>query len=374
MIRNSMTWMGFGRFWRNKAGALLLLALVLLFGAGTVSSQSLVIPTISITSVQADDTVTIQTHNFPAGLKFTVRMGEMYTAGIGGTIVDTTESPGGSFSATYKIPDHLKGRGRIAIRLDSTWGGYYSYNWFYNNTADVGTPPPVVSGPVYTGIPTFKITAVDAGNTVTIETNNFPANMTFAVTMGKMYSRGIGGTNVGSLESGAGGTLTQTFTIPEALKGDDRIAIRAQTAHANPFYAFNWFHNNSTGSTSSTSTSNGSSSVGLTGGAVSIYYGIPTFTVCTVTRDGDVTILTKNFPTNQTFAVTMGPMYTQGIGGIQVTPLESKEDSSARYTFNIPDGMKGAARISIRAQTAHAYPFYAYNWFYNNTTTMDHCQ
>lgn len=377
MFRNHMTWARrFGRFWRSKTGALALLVLLLLLGTGTVSSYSYAIPTISITSVQADDTVTIQTYNYPAGLTFVARMGEMYTAGLGGTVVGSVDSgSGGSFSATFKIPDHLKGRGRIAIRLDSTWGGYYSYNWFYNNTANVGTAGTAVITPVvnnnssYSGIPTFKITAVDEGNTVTLETNNFPANMTFAVTMGKMYSRGIGGTNVGEIKSGEGGTLTRTFNIPDALKNDDRIAIRAQTAHANPFYAFNWFHNKTTSDNSA-----GNSNNGAIGGGNSIYYGIPTFTVCTVTKDGAVSILTKNFPTNQTFNVTMGSMYTQGIGGPSVGTLASGDKSSDRYTFNVPAELKGAGRISIRAQTAHAYPFYAYNWFYNNTTNMDFCQ
>lgn len=374
MIRSKLTQVAFGRFWRNKSGALVLLLLVLLFGAGTVSSSPLVIPTISVTSVQADDTVTIQTHNFPAGLEFVVRMGEMYTAGIGGEYVATTPSgTGGSFAVTYKIPDSLKGRGRIAIRLDSTWGGYYSYNWFYNNTANVGVPvtAPVVngSGAYYPGIPTFKITAVETGKSVTIETNNFPAGYTFAVTMGKMYTRGIGGIFIQDINSENGGRLTFTFPIPDALKNDDRIAIRAQTGHANPFYAFNWFYNNDAPAPTPTPPTPQPPSPGT------VYYGIPTFTVCSVTKDGNATILTKNFPTNQTFAVTMGPMYTQGIGGYLVSPsLESKDTPSARYTFSIPAEMRGAARISIRAQTAHAYPFYAYNWFYNATTTVDFCQ
>ena len=368
MFRSKVTLAGFGRFWRNKAGALVLLAIILLFGAGTVSSHPHPIPTISITSVKSDETVTIQTHNFPAGQTFTVRMGKMGTAGVGGTVIGNTDSgAGGSFAVTYNIPDGLKGDRQIAIRLDSAQG-YYSYNWFYNNTTSGGTTPPANSGSVYTGIPTFKITAVDEGQNVTIETNNFPANMTFAVTMGKMYTRGIGGIKVGEIQSGDGGKLTATFDIPEALKDDARISIRAQTAHANPFYAFNWFHNNT-----APAAGNGSSN-GATGGAVSVYNGIPTFTVCTVTKDGDVTILTKNFPTNQTFAVTMGAMYTRGIGGTSVGTLESGENASARYTFSVPDGLKGAGRISIRAQTAHAYPFFAYNWFHNATTTTDHCQ
>lgn len=369
MIQRLLSLAEFGRFSRNKVGALVLLLLVLLFGAGTVSSSSLTIPTISITSVQAGQTVTIQTYNFPANTTFNVTMGKMGTKGIGGINVGQIQSGGGgSFAATFTIPEGLKTEAQIAIRAQSTHTNpYYAFNWFYNNNAPVVNPPTTSPGTVYAGIPTFKVTAVTAGQSVTIQTNNFPANQTFAVTMGKMYTRGIGGINVGQIQSGAGGTLTATFNIPESLENDARISIRAQTAHANPFYAFNWFHNNTT--------DGGDTGNGTGGGdQTPIYTGIPTFAICSVTRDGSVTILTKNFPTNQTFAVTMGPMYTQGIGGSSVGSLASEGNSSARYTFNIPDGLKGSARISIRAQTAHAYPYYAYNWFYNATTTADYCQ
>ncbi len=372
MIQRLLSLAEFGRFSRNKVGAFALLLLVLLFGAGTVSSSSLTIPTISITSIQAGQTVTIQTHNFPANTTFNVTMGKMGTKGVGGTHVGQIQSGGGgSFAATFTIPEGLKNEAQIAIRAQSTHTNpYYAFNWFNNNTAPVVNPPTTSPGTVYTGIPTFKITAVTAGQSVTIQTNNFPANQTFAVTMGKMYTRGIGGVHVGDLQSSTGGTLTATFNIPEALKNDARIAIRAQTTLANPYYAFNWFYNNTTtGSGDSGSIGGGSQPV-----ITPAYAGIPTFTVCSVTRDGNVTLLTKNLPTNQTFAVTMGPMYTQGIGGTSVGSLASEGNSSARYTFNIPDGLKGSARISIRAQTAHAYPYYAYNWFYNTTTTLDHCQ
>ena len=363
MMRIRYSLARFGHFGRNKAGAVLLLLAVLLFGAGTVASSTLAIPTISVTSVTTDQTVTIQTHDFPAGQTFTVRMGKMGTLGVDGVVVGTTESGnGGSFAATYNIPDALKGDGQIAIRLESTQG-YYSYNWFYNDTTAVGSPPPT-TGPVYTGIPTFKVTAVNKGESVTIETSNFPANVTFAVTMGKMHTQGIGGISVGELSTGNGGSLTATFNIPEALKEDARIAVRAQTAHANPFYAYNWFYNN---------TDNTGSGDGATGGGDPVYTGVPSFTICSVTKDGEVTVLTKNFPTNQTFAVTMGAMYTQGIGGISVGNLATDNVGSARYTFSIPDGVKGLDRISMRAQTAHADPFYAYNWFYNATTTTDYC-
>lgn len=93
------------------------------------------IPTFSITAVVRDNTVTIQTKNYPPNQTFTVRMGKYGTLGIGGVVVTETKSgqAGGSFMAVYTIPASLHGLDRIAIRMDSP-EGYYSYNWFWNNT------------------------------------------------------------------------------------------------------------------------------------------------------------------------------------------------------------------------------------------------
>jgi hypothetical protein len=62
-------------------------------------------------------------------------MGEYGSYGIGGySAATTTTGAGGTFTATYDIPDQLAGSYRIAIRLYSSSSGYYAYNWFYNNT------------------------------------------------------------------------------------------------------------------------------------------------------------------------------------------------------------------------------------------------
>lgn len=92
------------------------------------------IPTISISSVVRNKTVTLQTHNFPANQSFTVLMNYIGTQGKNGIKVGTINSgDGGSFSATFNIPSELKGQYQIAIRLQSS-SGYYAYNWFYNVT------------------------------------------------------------------------------------------------------------------------------------------------------------------------------------------------------------------------------------------------
>jgi LysM repeat protein len=92
------------------------------------------IPTFTIVSVVANQSVTIQTSNFPANQQFDVLMGAFGTRGVNGTWVTSTPSGnGGSFTTTYTIPANLRGSSRIAIRLQSS-SGYFSYNWFYNAT------------------------------------------------------------------------------------------------------------------------------------------------------------------------------------------------------------------------------------------------
>ena len=95
------------------------------------------IPTIWIQSVVRDSTVTIRTANFPSGMDFQVLMGPMGSAGIGGYYVTTFNSgAGGAMTLTFNIPPQLYGSHRIAIRTQNLWSGYYSYNWFYNNTTN----------------------------------------------------------------------------------------------------------------------------------------------------------------------------------------------------------------------------------------------
>jgi hypothetical protein len=169
-------------------------------------------------------------------------MGLYGTKGVGGTLVTTTNSgDGGVLTLTYDIPDGLAGESRIAIRLEATSGGYFAYNWFWNNDSTGSTVTPVVTG--YTGIPTFLVTAVVEDENVTIKTSNFPKDVDFNVTMGLYGTKGVGGTLVTTTNSGDGGALTLTYDIPDGLDGLDRIAIRLE-ATSGVYFAYNWFWNN----------------------------------------------------------------------------------------------------------------------------------
>lgn len=210
---------------------------------GTPSKPYSGIPTVDIVSVTKDNEVKVRTNNFPAGKTFTVRMGEYGTKGVNGTVVGSLDSgSGGKLEATFKIPDSLKGKDRIAIRLEAS-GGYFAYNWFYNSTGTGTTPPPgTTPTPGYSGIPTFSIKAVVRDGKVTISAKNFPADQTFTVRMGAYGTKGVNGVVVGTKETGSGGSFEATFDIPESLKGSQRIAIRMDSPQG--FYAYNWFWNN----------------------------------------------------------------------------------------------------------------------------------
>ena len=93
-----------------------------------------VIPSFTVLAVEEDESVTIQTLNFPAETRFQVRMGKAGTLGVDGILVETINSHnGGSFTATFEIPSRLHGEKQIALRLESQ-DGYYSYNWFNNDS------------------------------------------------------------------------------------------------------------------------------------------------------------------------------------------------------------------------------------------------
>lgn len=312
-------------------------------------------PTISIVSVARDSSVTFKVKNLPQNDKFRVRMGEMGTRGVNGIIVNTyATGSGGSKKMTSKIPTSLHGERKIAIRIESTTGsGYYAFNWFYNNTTGKGGSG---GSSDYTGFPTFKIVEVNKDVSVTIKIVNLPEKDEFRVRMGKMGTRGVNGINIASFETGGGGTQKHTFEIPDDLHGDYRIAIRIESKTGSGYYAYNWFYNNTT---------NGG---GGTGGKPKDYSGFPTFAIHSVVRNQTVTIKTKNLPPNDEFKTLMNHMGTRGLNGYNVGSFESGEGGTKTLTFDIPSALKGRYKIAIRFQSKTGSGYFAYNWFYNNTT------
>jgi len=331
----------------------LLAAIVLLMVMLVPAKAQTATPYMHIDSVVADISVTFTAHNLPPNQDFVLTMGKMGTLGIDGWVLDTINSgTGGSATYTYTVPDSFLGDYQIAIRMESAQG-YYAYNWFYNNTSGGtgGTPD-------YTGIPTFSIVSVNADQDVTILTANYPANQSFTVTIGEMGTLGVDGIVVGTIESGTGGAIQETFAIPAELHGRYQLSIRAQTAHANPYYSYNWFYNSTDGTGGTPPTQPPAAT-------------IPTFGICSVQGNDWVTISPNNFPANQTFNVTMGEMGTMGVNGTSVATVTTDANGVLSATqFTIPSNLWDRSQISIRLQTSHANPYYAYNWFYNATADV----
>lgn len=213
-------------------------------------------------------------------------------------------------------------------------------------------------------IPTLEITAVDPGKSVTMVTENYPANQVFTVTMGAFGSKGIGGAFAGTFNSGAGGSMTVSMPIPAGLNNLDRIAVRAQTNHLFPYYSYNWFFNQRAGNAPLPVNQPPVNQPPPPAG----YSGIPTITITGVQRDKSVTFLTHNYPANQQFTVTMGAMGSKGIGGLVAGNFNSGAGGSMPVTMPVPAQLAGSDRLAIRAQTAHEFPYYSYNWFFNTTT------
>ena len=93
---------------------------------------------------------------------------------------------------------------------------------------------------------------------------------------------------------------------------------------------------------------------------------VPTFTIENVFVDSTVSILAQNFPPNQDFVVTMGPIGTLGINGTPVAITNSGLFGAFSATYPIPPNLIGARQIAIRLQSPQGY--YSYNWFWNNLT------
>ncbi|HSL31184.1 MAG TPA: SH3 domain-containing protein [Anaerolineales bacterium] len=95
---------------------------------------------------------------------------------------------------------------------------------------------------------------------------------------------------------------------------------------------------------------------------------IPSFTVLAVEEDEFVTIQTLNFPANTKFQVRMGKAGTQGIDGVLVEIINSRNGGSFTATFEIPSRLYGEKQISLRLESQDGY--YSYNWFNNDSFAL----
>lgn len=241
---------------KSKMILVIAIALLIVMVVPVSAAGLKVIPTIAIVNVVKDQSVTIQTANFPANTTFNVTMGLIGTQGIGGTLVSKlTTGAGGTMLAKFYIPASLQGQYQIAIRLESTSSNHYSYDWFYNNTANyapvypvqpypyapTSTPKPAVFPE---GSPGFNFLSVVKGESVQIGLFNYPANRDYAVFMGatKTSSPVYPWYEVAGFNSADGGSFTATWNIPAQLKFQPRITVKIYDMKYKIF-TYNFFYN-----------------------------------------------------------------------------------------------------------------------------------
>jgi len=199
----------------------------------------------SVVGVVQNTSVTIRTSNMPDNVLFAARIGRLGSGGYEWRDAGNLDSGrGGRLKATFNIPAEFAGTPSLVIRLTQAKKNISVDRWFGNIPGWSGTGGPGTWYPWWHGgIPTIWIVSVVRDSTVTVRTNNFPANVSFDVLMGPMGTRGIGGYYVTTFNSGAGGTQVLTFNIPAQLHGSYRIAIRTQSPGTG-YFSYNWFYNN----------------------------------------------------------------------------------------------------------------------------------
>ncbi|MBC8506073.1 MAG: hypothetical protein ISR58_07475 [Anaerolineales bacterium] len=223
-------------------------------------------------------------------------------------------------------------------------------------SSPIGTEGTTLYGSAYSYNPTITIISVAEDATVTVQGYNFPPNDTFYVRMNYMGTQGKSGVIVETITSDSSGNLTDTtYPIPSELDGEYQIALRI-ISPASGYFAYNWFYNNSSGTGGIPTTTTG-------------YSGIPTFAITAVKRDINVTIGPTNFPPNDTFWVRMNWMHTQGIAGVVVQTVTTDANGNlSDLDYPIPAFLHGSYQIAIRLESINYPYYYAYNWFYNNST------
>jgi hypothetical protein len=213
----------------------------------------------------------------------------------------------------------------------------------------------------------FNIIAVKQDESVTIRTYNFPASQLLNVRMDVVGNAAVGGIIVTQTNTGAGGSFEETYRIPAELRGKLQLAIRFENDSG--FYAYNWFNNQTAGSTS---TGNNGSTGGTTT-PVPVTGRGPNIKFVSVISDQSVTIDANNFPASTYFNVRVGPFYNFWKGSEVVATLNSGEGGNFRFTVNIPRSARGSTWVSVRLDSTGG-GYFAYNAFKNidlNTADTD---
>ena len=198
-----------------------------------------------------------------------------------------------------------------------------------------------------------SIVSVLAGKSVTIDAKGFPANTDVTVRMGQYGTKAASGTIAGTAVTASNGTLKGTYTIPDALKSQAKIALRVETTAKPSQFAYNWFANVTT---SPTSTSSAPTSTTSTGNIV----------ITDVNEDKDVTFKAAGAPAGAKLAVWFDWETSSGaLKGQQSGTVKVGSDGTILATVKIPPAAKDRPSLRLRLQGLSGSSYLIYKWFTN---------
>lgn len=323
-----------------------------------------------------DVSVTIKGDKFPLGdTRFSVYIGKPGNAFGRGEYVGFLHSTSEGFTRTYKIPDKMKGQTNLALLIQNNDDGSHGYLIFSNtdgfDSSELVSLIPVhhsssqtngTSVAIFDG-PTYWIKDVVKDTSFNMRVVDHFNEDTYAVYIDENTSdfRGI---FIGRIVANDPYRFHRTFNIPASLAGVEELKVVMEN-----------IFNGHSGSTAFTNVVDwdivspagffSTFFISLGGGASSQSARSTPFTnILNVVTDGEVTLQTFNFPANTNFVVTMGPVGTQGIGGIVIGTQNSGNGGSFIATYPIPSQLRGSEMISIRLQSTTSGHF-SYDFFKN---------
>lgn len=201
----------------------------------TATATSAPKPLITITGIEKNTAVTVQTENFPANQVFKIRVGPFDTFFKDYVEVGTINSGnGGTFKFTVLLPSTVKDVERVTVRLDSA-SGQFAYNYFKNETS--GTIPAVAT-PVTSSL--CQVSVSPALSTVMKQGEDFDAVWTVKNISGNTWELGtidykyVRGTELHKYE--------KVYDLNEAVKSGDTVKIRVDmlAPHSTGTYSTTW--------------------------------------------------------------------------------------------------------------------------------------
>ena len=206
--------------------------------------------------------------------------------------------------------------------------------------------------------PFITITAVKAGESVTVHATGLPAGKTFTARMGPADTHAVDGTAVGETQSGSDGTFDATYAIPAALQQNGTIAIRIDALGG--WYAYNWFTNQTKGTTPAATPVPATPSTSTDSSAkLSIQ-------VSAVEKNKAITVRASSFPANTNFTVRVGPYATFSKQQVTTGTINSGNGGSFEFKVELPGIVKDVALVTVRLDSyTSAGHLYAYNAFTN---------